>query len=534
MSAPLSDRDIARARAAKRLRDDLELYARECLRIRTKPGEIVPLTLNRSQRFLHEKIEDQLKRTGRVRMLVLKSRQVGISTYIGARFYHKTSHRRGIRTFILTHLDDATDNLFNMVRRFHDSCPPEVRPQTGTASAKELSFSALDSGYKVGTAGSKAIGRSDTIQLFHGSEMAFWPNADEHSAGIGQAIAKLAGTEDIRESTANGIGGAFHAMWKAAERGDSEFECCFIPWYLHEEYQRKAPADWVVPESLENYAALYNLTREQTYWAWLTNRELSVVAGGGPDEFNWKFRQEFPANADEAFQTSGANHFIKPEVVLKARKAKLTGHGPVVLGVDPSRGGHDKMGVVDRQGRVMGGHVCERLTTSRDTRANAGMIVQIVKKLKAKGVPLKKVCIDCTDGNGLYDMVAEVLGDELVMGVMFGEAAYDRDHYANRRAEMADAYRQWFDDPVGVRVPDRDDFQGDACSTSWGPGQTHFRPNGQLVLEPKEKIKERLKVSPDLGFDAAMLTFAIDFSELREDTHEGAAATRLGAAGWLT
>jgi len=159
---------------------------------------------------------------------------MGISTYIGARFYHKTTHRRGCRTFILTHLDDATDNLFGMVKRFHDHCPTEVRPETGTASAKELSFPGLDSGYKVGTAGNKAVGRSDTIQLFHRSEMAFWPNAEEHSAGIGQAVAKVEGTEDIAESTANGIGGAFHSMWKAAERGDSEFECIFLPWFLHE------------------------------------------------------------------------------------------------------------------------------------------------------------------------------------------------------------------------------------------------------------------------------------------------------------
>lgn len=528
----LSERDLARARAAKLLRDNLPLYGRECLRIRTKPGEIVPLTLNRSQRFLHDKIEDQLQRTGRVRMLVLKSRQVGISTYIGARFYHKTSHRRGIRTFILTHLDDATDNLFNMVRRFHEMCPSEVRPQTGTASAKELSFSALDSGYKVGTAGSKAIGRSDTIQLFHGSEMAFWPNADEHSAGIGQAIAKLAGTEDIRESTANGIGGAFHAMWKAAERGDSEFECCFIPWFLHEEYQRSAPSDWSAPETFQQYAELYSLTREQTYWAWLTNRELSVVAGGAPDEFNWKFRQEFPANADEAFQTSGANHFIKPEAVLKARKSKAAGHGPIVLGVDPSRGGNDKMGIIDRQSRVSGAHVCERYTTSKDNRANAGHVVQIVKRMRAKGLPLKKVAVDCTDGGAVYDHLVEALGDDLVVGVNFGEAAYDRDHYANRRAEMWDLMRQWFDDPVGVRVPDRDDFQGDMTCTAWGSGMTHHRPNGQLVLEPKEKIRDRLKFSPDLG-DAFALTFAIDYSELKEPQQDDNAGHGLGAAGWL-
>src|SRR5262245_44936803 len=204
---------------------------------------------------LHTQLEQMKRETGRVRALVLKGRQIGISTYIAARFYHATTHRRGCRTFILTHLDDATDNLFGMVRRFHDGCPAPVKPQTGTASAKELYFAGLDSGYKVGTAGNRAVGRSETIQNFHGSEMAFWPAAEEHSSGILQAVAKVAGTEIVLESTANGIGGAFHSQWKAAERGESEFEAIFLPWFLHEEYTRKAPDDWNAPPSFEAYAS---------------------------------------------------------------------------------------------------------------------------------------------------------------------------------------------------------------------------------------------------------------------------------------
>src|SRR5262249_42635184 len=155
-------------------RDDLELYARTCLKIRTKSGSIVPLVFNRPQLDLHTRLEAQIKSTGSVRALVLKARQVGISTYIAARYFHKTTHRKGLRTYILSHLDDASDNLFGMVRRFHDELPADLKRSTGTASAKELAFDRLGSGYKVGTAGSKAIGRSDTIQLFHGSEMGFW------------------------------------------------------------------------------------------------------------------------------------------------------------------------------------------------------------------------------------------------------------------------------------------------------------------------------------------------------------------------
>jgi hypothetical protein len=93
--------------------------------------------------------------------------------------------------FILTHEDAATQNLFEIVDRYHQHCPVALRPSTGAANAKELNFNELDSGYKVGTAGTKGVGRSSTIQLFHGSEVAFWPNADSHAAGVLQAAGWL-------------------------------------------------------------------------------------------------------------------------------------------------------------------------------------------------------------------------------------------------------------------------------------------------------------------------------------------------------
>src|SRR5690606_37654597 len=103
------------------LRDDFGVYSRACLKIRTKAGTTEPLVLNRSQAYLHDRLEKQRRTKGRVRALVLKGRQVGISTYIGGRYYWRTTHGRGFKTFILAHTDDASSNLFNMAKRFHDN-----------------------------------------------------------------------------------------------------------------------------------------------------------------------------------------------------------------------------------------------------------------------------------------------------------------------------------------------------------------------------------------------------------------------------
>lgn len=519
----MSDREKA---IRQKLKDDFDHYASKCLKLRSKAGSIIPFQLNRSQRFLHERLEKQRKEKGKVRALVLKGRQVGISTYIAGRFYWRTSHTKGFRTFILTHLEDATSNLFGIAKRYHENCPDLVKPATSASNARELVFNGLGSGYKVSTAGSKDVGRSETIQMFHGSEMAFWPNADEHSAGIGQAIANAPGTEDIRESTANGIGNAFHGLWKAAERGDSEFEAIFIPWFWHEEYETDPPEGWAPPDEFKEYQEIYGLDDRQTYWAFLKNRDLSVMAGGGPDEINWKFRQEYPANAEEAFQTSGTS-FIPAISVLRARKNKVdVPYGPIILGVDPARGGGDKTGIIDRQGRRIGGHVA-LLIDRDDTMAVAGEVQRIAKPLIPLG--LAKIVVDITGlGSGVYDRLREQMG-AYVEGINFASRAYNREAYANRRAEMWDMMRQWLEDPAGVQVPDSDLFQADLTSAVREKGATHFNSSGQLVLESKDHIKERLNHSPDIG-DAAALTFAVDMGLVMDAWGEEGDAARCGNA----
>jgi hypothetical protein len=83
----------------QRLKNDLEHYAARCLKIRTKAGKIEPLLFNRMQKHLHAQIEEHArKNAGRVRVLILKARQQGCSTYVGARFYHKATMPEGNRS----------------------------------------------------------------------------------------------------------------------------------------------------------------------------------------------------------------------------------------------------------------------------------------------------------------------------------------------------------------------------------------------------------------------------------------------------
>ena len=108
-------------------------------------------------RYVHNKLESLLKERGLVRVNILKGRQQGMSTYIEARFFWKVCFNFGVRAFILTHLADATRNLFEMTKRYYDNSPEFLKPHTKYNSGTTLDFDKLDSGFRVGTAGNKNV-----------------------------------------------------------------------------------------------------------------------------------------------------------------------------------------------------------------------------------------------------------------------------------------------------------------------------------------------------------------------------------------
>lgn len=502
----------------RRLRDDFEFFAKHCLKIRTKAGVVLPFKMNRAQKFLHDHLELQRRETGKVRAIILKGRQMGASTYIEGRFYWRLWGQRGLTASILTHEQKATDNLFAMAKRYHDNVPDAFRHPTKAANAKELAFEGRDCSYVVATAGTKEAGRSSTIQLFHGSEVAFWPNAEEHTAGLIQAISDEPGTERLFESTANGIGNVYQRRYMAAERGASEDMAIFMPWFWDDGYRRTPPEGWVPSKQWHAYGAFCNLDADQLYWAFVKNRDMANATGQSEDEPCWKFKQEYPSTSEEAFQTAG-NSFVPSPAVAKARKGKVLGSGPLIIGVDPARGGGDKTGVMDRRGRRGGELLCE-LWDVDDTMVIAGRVARLIDLHRPAAVPIDVGGL----GAGVVDRLNELGYGDVVYAVNFGSnpvgvGPTGDELYENRRAEMWDAMRDWFNNPAGVQIPDADALHGDLCAPVWGSGATRHKSNNELVIEPKDKIRERLGSSPDLG-DAFALTFSVPVSAATRDPWE--------------
>lgn len=480
--------DIKEKAIRQRLKDDFEHYARKCLSIRTKSGLVVHLELNAAQQHIHACVEEQRAATGRVRAIILKGRQQGCSTYIEGRFYWRVSHTRGVRAFILTHEEDASNNLFELANRYHENCPAAVKPSTSAANAKELHFNKLDSGYKVGTAGNKAVGRSSTVQFFHGSEVAFWPNAQQHAAGIIQAIPDEIGTEVFKESTANGVGNYFHREWQDAEAGLSEYIAIFVPWYWQDEYRKPVTNNFALtPEELQ-YKESYELDDEQMAW-----RRAKIVELKDEN----LFKQEYPATPAEAFQATGVDPYIKPDLVMQARNAVVAeAIGERKIGVDPARYGTDRTSICFRQGRKV--HWI-RSYAKKSTMEVAGLARLAIQEVRAQ-----QCAVDVGGlGAGVYDRLIELVPESEceIVQVNSSESPIDGTKYTNKRAEMWGEIKLWLERQP-ASIPDSDELQADLCQTKYS-----YDSNNALKMEKKEDMVKRGFRSPDTA-DALGLTFA--------------------------
>lgn len=474
---------------------DFRKFAPKFLIIRTKSGQPKPFSFNRAQLYLHERLEKQREATGCVRAVILKGRQAGCSTYIQGRFFHQVITSRGKKAFILTHDKEATNNLFNMAKRFYENLEPGLVPKAGTENAKELYFREFDSGYAIGTAGNKAVGRSQTIQLFHGSEIGFWQFAEDHSKGILQAISNEKGTEVILESTANGIGNYFHSRWCNAMAADSEYQAIFLPWYWQDEYISDAQGIRLSDEE-DHFMMLYKengLTHGHLAWRRKKIDEFSKDYDAGKENF----QIEYPFSANEAFKNPVNNVFINSKYVEKARKQRVDASGPLIIGVDVAISDRDRSAIIRRKGRVAFG-------LEKFSNYNTMEIVGRVKRIIQNENP-HKVYIDCIGvGAGVVDRLLE-MGYDCVEGINVARSANDKEKFKNLRAELYSDLRDWLYGELPVQLPDDDELHGELCCFGFKENS-----NGQIQIESKDDLRSRGLNSPDSA-DALMLTLAGGF-----------------------
>lgn len=313
------------------------------LRIKTKDLQLVRFgdVMNYAQRDLIEECERQLNETGRIRVVVLKARQMGLSTAIEAILFTLAFAVPYFRVSIVSHAMDSSQHILTMCDTYWKTSPWRGLRTTRYAGRKELAWAETGSGIRVDTAGGKGVGRSQTINALHASEVAFWPDPDELVNGLRQAIPNHGVSAIFFESTANGVGNFFHRVWRDSSAGRNEYVAKFYPWWRHPEYT----VDYITPGE----AAKFGLDDES-----LTSEERQLRAMGVDDgRLVWRrwavrnlcggnlerFHQEYPSTAHEAFTSTGRNVYplerilahYQPLVGQRGRLAVLGGKISFVL-----------------------------------------------------------------------------------------------------------------------------------------------------------------------------------------------------------
>lgn len=292
-------------------------YIEKYIKIRDKAGKIIDLKINQGQQKLYDAIKEQHNQGKPIRIIVLKARQIGFSTLTESIIFKNTATKFNVNAGIITHKEEATTNLFNMSKRMYDNLPDNMKPSLKRSNAKELIFdndqgTGLKSKIKCMTAGSSGVGRSDTFNYLHISELAFWGNnAKETTIGLFQAVPNLPNTMIVIESTANGFE-YFKELWDMAVKGESDFIPVFVGWNELTDYQMPYTGFELTEEEKE-LQRIYNLSLEQLQWRrWCINNNC-----GGDEQ---QFKQEYPINPQEAFISSGNCIFDKQIVINRVQE----------------------------------------------------------------------------------------------------------------------------------------------------------------------------------------------------------------------
>ena len=493
---------------------DFPFFAATCLYIHAKDDTLRPFRLNAAQQLLWAHIVKERKRTGRVRMLLPKARQLGCSTFVAALYYWLLTFSptgEPARALVMCQDDVVAKHMRRMYGTYWENQDPNLRRGRVRSNDHEEEYS--NGAYlSVRTASTVTGGRGRTFSLFHGSEVAFWQHAEEHAAGALNQVSEAPGSHVIMESTAQGATGAWYERCRSARMGQSKYSLLFLPWTLEPSYSMEPPYGFDLwtekPNSLVDdevtYQAKHGCTMAQMAWRRAKIQEFNDTGADGA----LMFAQEFPITFDEAFLSGGEDSFISPAHVAAARlrNEPLVGFAlrhPLVMGLDPApvHGGSSSV-LIRRRGRIA--FDIERLPHLDPERLREHVRRAFIDE------DADYLYIDESEGEGHY--LVQSLGRDVglsgrVVGVRFGESAHASTRFPNRKTEIWDRMRAWMKDAT---IPDEHPPPGQSSLASELLSVRRIDDRTPLGwhLESKKEMRTRGIPSPD-GADALACTFAM-------------------------
>lgn len=310
-----------------------EHFCKYYIKIVNKLGEDVQFIYNPIQKQIDDKINELESQGKPARIIVLKARQEGVSTYAQSKIIARIIKNKNRNALVVAHRDDSTSAIFEKSKFMYKYLPDNIKPLQQASNARELIFdkpphykgkqAGLNSKIKVQTAGKEGIGRSDTHYYVHLSEFAFYEGTSpkKQLSGILQSVPKVPGTIVIIESTANGMN-EFKELWDAAEAGENDFVPMFFSWHDYPEYQMPVKDEEERKEIMGNLSdyekkivKLFELPAERIKWyRWTLKNDCN--------NDHDMMRQENPSYPKEAFLSTGRPVFDNQNIEIRIEELK--------------------------------------------------------------------------------------------------------------------------------------------------------------------------------------------------------------------
>lgn len=290
-----------------------------------KNQKTMPFFFNDVQQDFINKINNAKKdyengKITEISFLILKGRQQGFTTLVTAYQLANILLNKNFQGLTVADESSNTEAIFQNKAKFpYDMLPDIIKPTEKFNNKRQLLFEKLNSSWAVDTA-TKNMGRSRTINFFHGSECAFWRDGIAVTqAGLGEAFTK--NCIKIYETTANGFN-EYRDMWKSGQHIN-----CFYEWWKTKEYFTNFESDSVKRDFIYNiehkkdwiYERLKwlkdckKLKLEQLYWYY--KKYMSYLD-------KELIKQEYPCSEEEAFVASGACIFDKENIIRRIDELK--------------------------------------------------------------------------------------------------------------------------------------------------------------------------------------------------------------------
>lgn len=299
------------------------------LKVQTKDYGLIPLELLGSQRYVLEEIIASLD-AGITTFVILKARQLGISTLFLALDLFWAFEHPGLLGIFATHDEGSRDQFRNQIEVFLTTLPKShsINYETNNRLMLVLKNASL---FRYLVAGTKSttnkLGRSGGCNFAHCTECAFWGSADDLKA-LQQTFSELYPHRMyVFESTANGFN-HFEEMWNVALDSPAQ-KGIFVGWWRDERnefgpghplFLKYMPAGASSPltkaerKKIKEVRDQYDFDITAGQMAWY-RFHLETKCSGDQSAMD----QEMPWTAEDAFISSGST-FFGTEVLTQASK----------------------------------------------------------------------------------------------------------------------------------------------------------------------------------------------------------------------